>query len=231
MENNNYTQMQKSSYNVGTSNHLEHNDNPDYWDILLGDLKDKNKWKNKKALDFACGKGRNVINMLSLCDWERVDGIDLSKGNIDYCKSQYSEESYQQSNWYCNNGVDVSNLKNNEYDFIMSTIALQHIPVYDIRKSLITDLLRVLKPGGLFSFQLGYGKDLKDQFNRPRSSYFDNEWNAKGTNSTHDVRVQNEEDVVNDLKDIGFINITTKITKSYSDAGHPQWIYIKCYKK
>ena len=44
MENNNYTQMQKSSYNVGTSNHLEHNDNPDYWDILLGDLKDKNKW-------------------------------------------------------------------------------------------------------------------------------------------------------------------------------------------
>ena len=81
MENNNYTQMQKSSYNMGTSNHLEHNDNPDYWDILLGDLKDKNKWKNKKALDFACGKGRNVINMLSLCDWERVDCTSFDRIN------------------------------------------------------------------------------------------------------------------------------------------------------
>ena len=231
MENNSYTQMQKSTYSNGTTNHLEHNDNPHYWDILLGDLKDKNRWKNKKALDFACGKGRNVTNMLSLCDWEKVDGIDISEGNINYCKLQYSGWPYQQSNWYCNNGTDVSDLKDNEYDFIMSTIALQHIPVYDIRKSLITDLLRVLKPGGLFSFQLGYGKDLKDPFNRPRSSYFANEWDARGTNSEHDVRVQNEEDVINDLKNIGFTNITTEIKESYSDRGHPQWIYIKCYKK
>lgn len=220
--------MQKAQYNNGTSNHEEHNSNSSYWDILLSDLKDKKLWEGKKALDFACGKGRNVINMLNLCEWERVDGIDISVGNINHCNKVYIGYPVK---WYCNNGIDVSDLNDNEYDFIMSTIALQHIPVYDIRKSLFTDLLRTLKPGGLFSFQMGYGEDLKDPLNRPRSSYFANEWDAIGTNSAHDVRIQNKEDIINDLKDIGFTNITTKITESHSDVGHPQWIYVKCYKK
>ena len=225
---NQYTNMQKRQYDKGTGNHLEHNDNPDYWNILLGDLKNKELWKGKKALDFACGKGRNVTNMRNLCEWQRVDGIDLSIGNINYCKENY--KNYL-SNWYCNNGIDVSDLKTNEYDFVMSTIALQHIPVYDIRKSLLTDLLRVLKPQGLFSFQMGYGKDLKDKFGRAKSTYYDNSWDASGTNSIHDVRIQNENQIIDDLKEIGFVNITTNIKEiGEYDAGHDYWIYIKCYK-
>lgn len=222
-----YTNMQKVQYSSGTTNHTEHNHNSKYWDVLLGDLKDTTKWNNKNALDFACGKGRNVTNILSLCDWNRVDGVDISSANIDFCKHTYST---QKSNWYLNNGVDVSELPSNEYDFVMSTIALQHIPVYDIRKNIITDLLRVMRPSGLFSFQLGYGKDLSDTSNRPRSSYYDNAYTASGTNSEHDVRVQNAQDVVDDLTNIGFINVSYEIHQSFSDFGHPEWIYIKAYK-
>jgi ubiquinone/menaquinone biosynthesis C-methylase UbiE len=223
---NQYTNMQKHAYAVGTSNHDEHNQNPDYWDILLGDLKDKEKWNGKIALDFACGRGRNVTNMFNLCDWQRVDGIDISESNISQNINDYKE---QNSNWYCNNGVDVSELKDGEYDFIMSTIALQHIPVYDIRKSLITDLFRTLKTGGLFSFQLGYGDNLESPLGM-RVSYFDNYYDASGTNSVCDVRVQNVDDVIGDLQQIGFINVTIEIRESFSDSGHPQWIYIKAYK-
>lgn len=223
---NKYTKMQKAQYASGTNNHENHNANSNYWDILLGDLKDKQNWDGKIALDFACGKGRNVTNMLNLCDWARVDGIDISEGNISHNKNEYQS---QNSNWYCNNGTDVSQLNDNEYDFIMSTIALQHIPVYDIRKSLITDLLRTLKPGGIFSFQLGYGEGLESPIG-PRSSYYDNTYDADGTNSKHDVRVHTEEEVINDLKEIGFVNITTEVRESFDDYGHPQWIYVKCYK-
>lgn len=223
---NKYTQMQKGQYYSGTSNHPEHNNNPNYWDILLSDLKEKEKWINKNALDFACGRGRNVTNMLSLCDWNRVDGVDISVKNIEFCKSNYIN---QNSEWYCNNGVDVSDLKNNEYDFIMSTIALQHIPVYDIRKSLITDLLRTLKPGGLFSFQMGFGEGLDSPIGR-RSSYYDNYYDATGTNSLHDVRIHKESDVIDDLTKIGYTDITTEIRESYSDSGHTHWIYVKAYK-
>ena len=223
---NQYTHMQKRVYAGGTTNHEEHNTNPNYWDILLGDLKNKEKWDGKVGLDFACGKGRNVTNMLNLCDWARVDGIDISEGNISHNKKEYAS---QNSNWYCNNGTDVSELKDNEYDFIMSTIALQHIPVYDIRKSLITDLLRTLKPGGIFSFQMGYGQGLESPLG-PRVSYFENHYTANGTNSACDVRIQSEDEIIKDLESIGFTNIKTEIRESYSDNGHPQWIYIKAYK-
>jgi len=204
---NKYTRMQIACYAGGTGNHENHNLNANYWDILLSDLKDKEKWDGKVALDFACGKGRNVTNMLKLCDWERVDGIDLSEGNISYNKNEYQS---QKSNWYGNNGIDVSELKDNEYDFIMSTIALQHICVYDIRKSLISDLLRTLKPGGIFSFQMGYGEGL-DSPSGKRVSYFENNYDATGTNSACDVRVHTEEEIINDLKEIGFVNITTEV--------------------
>jgi SAM-dependent methyltransferase len=223
---NQYTNMQKSAYAGGTSNHEEHNTNPDYWDILLSDLKYRENWSGKNGLDFACGKGRNVTNMLSLCDWNRVDGIDISSANIEFCKATYSN---QNSKWYCNSGTNVSDLRDNEYDFIMSTIALQHIPVYDIRKSLITDLLRTLKPGGLFSFQMGYGDGLESSIG-PRVSYFENYYNAPGTNSICDVRVQSEDEIISDLMQIGFVNITTEIKNSYSDDGHTHWIYVKAYK-
>jgi ubiquinone/menaquinone biosynthesis C-methylase UbiE len=222
---NKYTSMQKGAYANGTSNHEEHNTNPDYWNILLGDLKNKENWDGKVALDFACGRGRNVTNMFNLCDWARVDGVDISEGNISQNKSDYTN---QNSNWYCNNGIDVSDLKDNEYDFIMSTIALQHIPVYDIRKSLITDLLRTLKSGGLFSFQMGYGKEILSTENR--IPYFENHYDANGTNSVCDVRVQNIEDIIKDLQEIGYTNVTTEVRESYSDNGHPEWIYVKAYK-
>jgi SAM-dependent methyltransferase len=224
---NKYTSMQKDAYVNGTSNHEEHNTNPDYWNILLGDLKNKENWHGKVALDFACGRGRNITNMFNLCDWARVDGIDISEGNITQNRQEYIE---QNSNWYCNNGVDVSDLKDNEYDFIMSTIALQHIPVYDIRKSIITDLYRTLKPNGIFSFQMGYGSGLESELG-PRVSYFENYYDAPGTNSMCDVRIQSQEEIIKDLESIGFVDIKTEVMESYSDSGHPQWIYVKCYKK
>jgi len=225
--NNKYTELQKKFYVGGTTNHEIHNDNKDYWDFLLSDLKDNKKWVNKKALDFACGKGRNILNMLSLCDFIRVDGIDISNGNIEYCKNTYDKNK---SEWYVNNGVDVSDLNTKEYDFIMSTIALQHIPVYDIRKSLISDLFRTLKDGGVFSFQMGYGDDLIDGLGRKRVSYFDNFYDATGTNSEIDVRITNVEDVKTDLEEIGFKNITFNIKPSFSDFGHNEWVYIRCEK-
>jgi len=218
--------MQKQQYSLGTTNHEEHNTNPDYWDVLLVNLKDSDRWKNKTALDFACGRGRNVTNLFKLCEWKRVDGIDISEANINHNKQTYTEQA---SDWYCNNGVDVSSLKSDEYDFIMSTIALQHIPVYDIRKSILKDLLRTLKPGGIFSFQMGYGEHLESPLG-PRVSYFENYYDAPGTNSVCDVRVQNGDDVVSDLLEIGYDTVTVDIKNSYSDDGHPKWIYIKAYK-
>ena len=36
--------------------------------------------------------------------------------------------------------------------------------------------------------------------------------------------------VIKDLESIGFVDIKTEVRESYSDSGHPQWIYVKAYK-
>jgi ubiquinone/menaquinone biosynthesis C-methylase UbiE len=219
---NQYTQMQKSFYKTGTSNHLEHNKNKDYWDILLKDLKDSDFWTGKVALDFGSGMGRNVTNMLNLCDWSRVDGVDISEGNIAMCKEVYTT---QPSEWYCNNGVDLEDLKSDEYDFIMSTVVLQHIPVHEIRTKLLKEMHRVLKKDGILSIQMAFGPE-----DGAKALYFDNKYDAVGTNSMFDVRVTSEEDVKKDFESMGFTNVTCEVTDSFSDGQHPQWIFIRAEK-
>lgn len=219
---NTYTQMQKGFYRNGTSNHLEHNDNKDYWDILLKDLKDAESWAGKVALDFGSGMGRNVTNMLGLCNWERVDGVDISEGNITRCKEVYTN---QPSDWYCNNGTDLAELKSEEYDFVMSTVVLQHIPVHEIRTSLLKEMHRVLKSGGVLSIQMAFGTE-----EGARALYFDNVYEAQGTNSMHDIRVTSVDDVKSDFESMGYTNVTCTVRDSFSDTQHPQWVYIRAEK-
>ena len=62
------------------------------------------------------------------------------------------------------------------------------------------------------------------------ASYYDNIYNAPGTNSILDVRISNEQYVIDHLTSIGFENITIEIRDSFSDSQHPKWIYVRCEK-
>lgn len=224
---NQYVNMLNEVYYNGTNNHPEHNSNPKYWDILLGDIKSNpSKWEGKTALDFGCGRGRNVTNMSELTDWERVDGIDVSVDNIKACKNT---PELCNSNFYKNNGEDLSDLKDNEYDFVMSTIVFQHICVHELRYKIKQEIFRVLKPKGVFSFQMGYGNIDFRGHTQPRN-YFDNSYDAQNSNGSNDVRITNVEDIIGDLTKIGFKDITYSIEEPWEDGGHPNWIYIKCSK-
>lgn len=225
---NTYVQMLDGVYLNGTNNHPEHNSNPDYWDILLGDLKkNKEKFANKKALDFGCGKGRNVSNMISLCDFESVDGVDLSQNNIDFCNRNKNIKS----TFYKNNGLDLSCITEEEkYDFIMSTIVLQHICVYELRYKILQEIFRLLKKGGIFSFQMGYGDSNTYEKDAKITDYYDNNYFAINSNGTHDVRVTSPSQLIKDLTNIGFIDVVYDIKASWEDGGHLEWIYVKAKK-
>lgn len=222
-----YVYMLNEAYKMGTNNHPEHNSNPKYWDLLLGSIKSNpGYWDGKKALDFGCGKGRNITNLLSLSNFKRVDGVDVSENNIKYCKEEYQN---QPSLFYKNTGKDLSNLNSNEYDFVMSTIVFQHICVHKLRYHLKKEIYRILKPNGEFSFQMGFGP-LEWNGNTKQRSYFENGYDATNSNGSNDVRVSNPQDLINDLETIGFKNITYTIEEPWADWGHPNWIYVKCYK-
>ena len=106
-----YAAMQKSHYettsHLGTSNHKVHNKNPDYMGILL---KPVFEMKGGFALDFGCGHGRNVQNLLAENIFDRVDGVDISAKNIEYATKNILESGFDDSKFsmMVNNGLDVS---------------------------------------------------------------------------------------------------------------------------
>jgi ubiquinone/menaquinone biosynthesis C-methylase UbiE len=217
--------MSARFYKRGTSDYLGLNANPDYCKILLKDVNGEN-YDGRKALDFACGKGRDIRNLLSLANWELVDGSDLSPPNIEHCKQAFPRNS----SFFLTSGTDAGPWNSNYCDFIMATISLQHIPVYEIRSQILQDILRILKPGSRFSFQIGFGSDLSDPFGSPRGGYLENSYHAISANGDRDVRVISIVHVEDNLAGIGFDKISSQIRESFSDAGHPQWIYIHCFK-
>lgn len=238
---NQYTTMQRDFYNstadiMAIENHGGHNANPDYWDILLdGMLISPSKWDGKTALDFGCGIGRNVHNLLKSANWDRVDGCDISSENVrlagDYLHSQgHDSEKYS---LYTTDGVGLRPIQENRYDFVMSTIVLQHIPIYDIRHQILLDIHSMLNTDGLFSFQMirYHNKSL------PFARYSDNIWSANATNGGYDISVDDPNDVINELQKIGYKNVEVVMRpewdaskKQYTSTAESEWLFFKAFK-
>ena len=223
-----YTEMQRSFYDItahkmNIDNHNQHNSNPFYWTHLLSPFVEGD-WSGKKAIDFGCGCGRNVINVLDTYDVGEMHGCDISKSNIEFCEKNLSNTEYKNYKFFVTDGQSLNPCKSEEYDAIISTIVLQHICVYEIRKNILTDMYRCLNDGGVVCFQMGYGDG-----HPSARDYYENYYEAEGTNSKFDVRVDNPQQVIKDLEEIGFVDIEYDIVKSHCDF-HNQWIFLKAKK-
>jgi ubiquinone/menaquinone biosynthesis C-methylase UbiE len=223
-----YIKMQKDFYEAETPrmsevNHRHHDANPDYWNILLGPLSEGD-WTNKKVLDFGCGCGRNVMNMLGRFNVKEAHGCDISRSNIEYCKTLLTSQNYKNFKFFVTNGNDLGSAEDNHYDYIMSTIVLQHICVYSVRRKILESMYKALAPNGIVSIQMGYGVDHPNA-----EEYYVDAVHATSTNSGHDVKVTNASQLIKDFEEIGFENIETSIRPSFSD-GHNQWIFVKATK-
>lgn len=230
-----YTRMQHKFYeaeaaNMAIENHRGHDFNPDYYGLLLSDIVERPlQWRGKRALDFGCGSGRNIDNLLCLAEWEAVYGCDISSANIKQAEAFLLDAGRGRFELWVTSGIDLLPLKSDDFDFVMSTIVLQHIPVWKIRHSILTDIYRVLRAGGLFSFQMAV-------HHAGVATYYENVWDAHGTNGAYDVSVDNVLDLINELRGIGFGNIQTRIrpewdanTRQYADPGC-KWLFIKTWK-
>lgn len=101
------------------------------------------------ALDFGCGVGR-LTSALS-GRFERVDGIDISPEMIERARAL---RAWPESVKFlqCADPT-VSILASNQYDFVLSLIALQHIPEGSALHY-VESICRVLNPGGVAYLQM-----------------------------------------------------------------------------
>ena len=197
-----------------------HNNWPDY-ELLFRNIKNQSE---SIGLDFACGPGRNLVKYGFR--FKRLDGIDISSINIQKAKDYVISNGFS-PNLFVSNGVDLSVIEDDCYDFVMSTIALQHICVYDIRYSILTDIYRVLKKGGIFTAQMGFGP--KTNY-KNSVDYYENYYEADSTNGNMDTRVEDSNQLKNDLEKIGFINFNFEIRPVGPGDGHSNWIFFNVQK-
>jgi SAM-dependent methyltransferase len=192
------------------------NEWPDYETYLMKYVDES--YRDKYALDFGCGPGRNLIKYHSR--FARLDGVDISSGNIAHARKNLAYHQVPLPRLYVNNGYDLAELADETYDFVFSTITLQHIPVHSTRYNLFAEFFRVLRPGGRLSVQMGYGADA------PRAVDYDQDhFTALLTNRGCDTMITSPDQPRRDLEQIGFISFECWITRVGPGDCHPQWIF------
>jgi len=230
---NSFTRMQKLRYEKGANtmaieNHSFHNENPEYWSILFGDLNKESEGNRElRVFEFGVGAGRNLMNLVDY-GIGVLDGCDISRNLVEISKENIDPllKDYQSSHLYVTNGVELNGVKSSYYDFAFSTITLQHISVYEIRRQLLEEMYRILKPSGILSIQMGYGKGKCNQYS---VAYFENAYHVTATNGVFDVEVSSEDELRKDLREIGFRDISFRIGMGWEN-GFENWIYAKAIK-
>ena len=118
----------------------------------------KNKEPSKmKILEIGCGIGRILIPMSKI--FGEAIGVDVSSEMVQLGQKHIA--NLPNCKILENNGVDLSLFTDNYFDFCCSYIVFQHIPEKKIVEQYISEVSRVLKPKGLFRFQVRGSIDTK----------------------------------------------------------------------
>lgn len=159
-----YLRMQKAEYakvfevlgDRTVVGHYDFHENVPYETLLLhryGDLRRPifDGFAGRTALDYGCGEGRMIRRLSPL--FERVDGVDISDDMVALARERCSG-----SQIWSTAGSDCAEAADEAYDFVYSTISIQHIGSFDIRDRIIKDLNRVMKSGGKGTLQMLFSK-------------------------------------------------------------------------
>ena len=193
----------------------EHNIWPDYDRFLMKYV--DGSFLDKLALDFACGPGRSIAKYSHL--FRRLDGADIAQGNLDNAAAYLTSFGLSVPNLYVTSGIDLGGVPDNTYDLIFSTIAMQHICVHETRFSILRHMYRALRPRGRISIQMGFGVSPN------KAGYFENRYDAPGTNSACDTMIENPDYVEDDLRKIGFREFEYWVRPVGPGDSHPYWIF------
>ena len=106
--------------------------------------------KQMKVLEIGCGAGRVTRALANL--FGEVHAVDVSGEMADRAKRAL--EGHPHAHVYQNNGMDLSIVPGENFDFAFSTIVFQHIPSRNVIENYVREVSRLLRPGGLFKFQV-----------------------------------------------------------------------------
>jgi SAM-dependent methyltransferase len=102
-----------------------------------------------RALDFGCGVGRLSRPLAER--FRECVGLDISEGMVKLAREL--NEDRPNCRFVVNESPDLGQFESDSFDFVYSSLVLQHMPSEEIVENYVAEFLRVLRPGGLAVFQ------------------------------------------------------------------------------
>lgn len=106
--------------------------------------------KDMTVLEIGCGSGRITRALAEM--FGAVYAVDISGEMVRQAKE--SVQPFPHAQVFQNNGSDLTVLGDIRIDFAYSFIVFQHIPSRAVIYNYVREVHRLLKPGGLFKFQI-----------------------------------------------------------------------------
>ena len=106
--------------------------------------------KTLRVLEIGCGAGRMTKHLATV--FGEVVGVDVSGEMIRQARERLA--TVGNAKFHETSGVDFPMLADESFDLVLSAYVFQHVPSAEVIRSNLDDGWRVLKPGGVFRFQV-----------------------------------------------------------------------------
>lgn len=103
-----------------------------------------------RALEIGCGPGR--MTRWFAREFAQVDAVDVSPAMIEAARERLRD--LPNARFHLGSGYDLAGLPDACFDLAFSYIVFQHIPARAAIGNYVREAARVLRPGGVFKFQL-----------------------------------------------------------------------------
>lgn len=126
---------------------------PDIDALLLADMQRLTQGRSAKSLrllEIGCGIGRMTRCLADI--FGAIYATDVSREMIQ--QAGLHLHSFSNVKVYETSGVDFAIFVNDYFDVIFSAYVFQHVPSIEVVRANIYEAYRVLKPGGVFKFQV-----------------------------------------------------------------------------
>jgi len=136
-------------------------------EVLSQVLRLDSRLQRERALDFGCGVGRLTRAMSTY--FEKCLGVDISVQMIELAKGFNRDRPNCQ--FILNTSSDLQLFESGSFDFVYSSLVLQHMPSARVAFGYMDEFLRIIRPSGMVVFQLLYTRHWSARLQAPRRIY------------------------------------------------------------
>lgn len=115
---------------------------------------------SKKVLEIGCGNGIQSMFLLDNYDPHHITGIDINTSSISIANDEVKKRKLENITFLIDNSQELNHIEDNSMDIVVNIESAFHYPD---KPKFISEVKRVLKPGGHFVIADIINRDMKEK--------------------------------------------------------------------